>query len=265
MSCDQVEHVSDLAGDAELILVVQTLPHGDPGRDRACECLMERYGHIVRATVRHYRTPPDLTEDLIQVGYLGLMKAINNFDPSVGDSLGAYAQPCVSGEVKRYFRDKRWQVRVSRPVQELRLQLRQVTEELTHQLGRAPTDAELVGSLHVTPAELSDGLLSTQAFQAASLDAPVSTEDDSASMLELMGAEDPALDHALDMEALRVFWNELSEPDQQLLLLRFYGNMTQTQIAERLGTSQMQVSRLLRRVLGYLHSRFEHADPQSAA
>ena len=241
--------------EGELIELVQTLPHGSVRRERACELLMARNGHIVRAAVHRYAASPDVAEELAQVGYLGLMKAIINFDPAVGECLAAYAKPCVSGEIKRHFRDKRWQVRVPRPTQELRLALRTASDELTHELARTPTDAELARHLKVSAGEVAGARVSGQAFHAASLDAPVADEEDAVTLGELLGAEDPGLEHTLDMEALRTHWEELAGPDRQLLLLRFYGNMTQTQIAERMGVSQMQVSRLLRRVLDYLRDR----------
>src|SRR5215470_7094942 len=237
--------------EGELIRLVQTLPHGSVRRERACESLMARHGHLVRSAVHRYAVSPDLAEELSQVGYLGLMKAITHFDPAVGDNLSAYALPCVNGEIKRHFRDKRWQMRVARPAQELRL----AAEELTHELARTPSDAELASHLKISPDEVAGAWVSGQAYYAASLDAPVAGEEDSTTLAELLGAEDPGLELTLDMEALRTHWEELSEPDRQLLLLRFYGNMTQTQIAERLGVSQMQVSRLLRRVLDYLRDQ----------
>jgi RNA polymerase sigma-B factor len=122
--------------EGELIDLVQTLPHGSACRERACELLLARHGHLVRSAVHRYAVSPDLAEELTQVGYLGLMKAITNFDPAVGDSLSAYALPCVDGEIKRHFRDKRWQVRVTRPAQELRLALRTASDELTQELAR---------------------------------------------------------------------------------------------------------------------------------
>jgi RNA polymerase sigma-B factor len=245
----------DLTSDEELIRLVQTLPHGDARRDRACESLLARYAHIVRAAVQRHRAAPDLAEDLMQVGYLGLMKAITNFDPAVGSSLAAYAQPCVSGEIKRHFRDKRWQLRVTRPAQELRLELRRATDDLAQQLAHTPSDTELARHLQISQGEVTTARLAARAFTAASLDAPVSSEDGAASIGELIGDEDPGLEHTLNMEALRTHWEELAEPDQQLLLMRFYGNMTQSEIGERLGVSQMQVSRLLRRTLDYLRQR----------
>ena len=255
----------DHASDEELIRLVQTLPHGATRRDRACETLLARYGHIVRAAVQRHRTAPDLAEDLTQVGYLGLMKAITNFDPAVGSSLSAYAQPCVTGEIKRHFRDKRWQLRVTRPAQELWLELRRATDDLSQQLSHTPSDTELASHLQITQGEVTTARLAARAFTATSPDAPVSSEDGAASVGELIGDEDPGLEHTLNMEALRTHWGELAEPDRQLLLMRFYGNMTQSEIGERLGISQMQVSRLLRRTLDYLRQRLTEPEPGQVA
>jgi len=124
--------------DNALLAKVRALPRDNELRSAACEILVDRYQKLVRSCVRQYRGSPEPTEDLMQVGYVGLLKAINNYDPEVGDSLSAYAQPCVSGEIKRHFRDKRWQIHVRRSAQELLLELRKATEELTQQLGRAP-------------------------------------------------------------------------------------------------------------------------------
>ena len=255
----------DHASDEELIRLVQTLPHGATRRDRACETLLARYGHIVRAAVQRHRTAPDVAEDLTQVGYLGLMKAITNFDPAVGSSLSAYAQPCVTGEIKRHFRDKRWQLRVTRPAQELRLELRRATDDLSQQLSHTPSDTELASHLQITQSEVATARLASRAFAATSLDAPVSSDEGAASIGELIGDEDPGLEHTLNMEALRTHWGELAEPDRQLLLMRFYGNMTQSEIGEQLGVSQMQVSRLLRRSLDYLRQRLTEPEPGQVA
>ena len=253
------------AGDEELILLVQTLPHGDARRDRACELLLARHGHLVRAAVHRHRATADLAEDLTQVGYLGLMKAITNFDPAVGSGLAAYAQPCVTGEIKRHFRDKRWQLRVARPAQELRLELRRATDDLAQQLAHTPSDTELARHLQVSQDEMAAARLAAQAFTASSLDAPVSAGEGAASIGELIGEDDPGLELTLNLEALRTHWAELPAPDQRLLLMRFYGNMTQAEIGERLGVSQMQVSRLLRRSLDYLRERLTGQEPEQVA
>ena len=134
---------------------------------------MARYQGMVRACAQRYSDAPESTEELMQVGYVGLLKAINNFDPAVGDNLAAYAQPCVSGEIKRYFRDKRWEVRVRRNIQELRLEIRKATADLTQQLGRTPTDADLASHLHLTEHQVREAQQAALAFRAASLDAPL--------------------------------------------------------------------------------------------
>jgi RNA polymerase sigma-B factor len=241
--------------DADLLRVVQSRPGSDPERQAACEILVGRHEGIVRSCVYRYRAAPEPAEDLMQVGYVGLMKAINNFDPEVGDSLAAFAQPCVSGEIKRHFRDKRWQIRVRRSAQELRLRIRAATAELTQQLSRPPSDAELAAHLGVTEAEVADAQLASQAYQVASLDAPAGTADDSSSLADLIGAEDPALEHAIDMESVWKHCAELPPREQRLLMMRFYGNMTQAQIGQELGISQMHVSRLLGHALAYLREQ----------
>ena len=118
---------------------MQSLPDGSARREVACETLVARYQPVIRSCVRRYRGPRELDDELMQVGYLGLMKAIRNFDPEIGSNLPAYVRPCVSGEIKRYFRDRRWTVRVQRPVQELRLEIREATGPLTQELARAPS------------------------------------------------------------------------------------------------------------------------------
>ncbi|MGH3252361.1 MAG: sigma-70 family RNA polymerase sigma factor, partial [Trebonia sp.] len=185
----------------------------------------------------------------------GLLKAINNFDPGFGSSLSPYAAPCISGEVKRHFRDKRWQVHVRRSAQELLLGLRKANEQLTQALGRQPTDEELMEKLGCTPGDLLEARQADLAFSAYSLDAPLSDRDDPAQLGDVLGDEDADMEHALDMEAVSTHWDELPEREQRILVMRFYGNLTQAEIGARLGISQMHVSRLLSRALAHLRSR----------
>jgi RNA polymerase sigma-B factor len=245
----------EAATDAELVGLAHSLPAGSTQRERAFETLIARYRPMVRSCVRRYQTPPELADELMQAGYLGLLKAITNFDPDVGVSLPAYAQPCISGEIKRYFRDHRSQVRIQRPVQELRQEIRAATDSLTQKLGRVPRAAELAIHLNVSETQITEAQGASRAFHALSLDAPVADEDDGASLGELTGEDDPRLQHVVDIESVHAHWAELDDQSQLLLTLRFYGNMTQEQIGERLGVSQMQVSRLLRRALDHLHDR----------
>ncbi len=255
--------------DNALLAKIRALPRDSEMRAAVCEILVDRYQKLVRSCVRQYRGSPEPTEDLMQVGYVGLLKAINNYNPEVGDSLSAYAQPCVSGEIKRHFRDKRWQIHVRRSAQELLLELRKATEELTQQLGRPPEEAELAERLGVSADAMQEARQADLVFSTYSLDAPLSDRDDPALLADMIGDDDPAMTHTIDMESVNAHWEELPEREQRILVMRFYGNLTQTEIGDRLGISQMHVSRLLTRALGHLKSRLlDPADtdtPPSAA
>src|SRR6185437_9289598 len=176
--------------DDELLRRFRALSPGSEERAAVCELLVRRHEKLVRSCVRQYRGSPEPAEDLMQVGYVGLLKAINNYDPEVGNSLTAYAAPCVSGEIKRHFRDKRWQVHVRRSAQELLLEMRKATEELTHQLGRSPSDEELSGRLGVSASDLLEAQQADLVFSAYSLDAPLSERDDPAQLGDVLGDED---------------------------------------------------------------------------
>jgi RNA polymerase sigma-B factor len=259
-------HPGDLehCTDRELLTMVHSLERSNALREQACEILCTRYQPLVRSCVQRYKNSAETQEELMQVGYVGLLKAINNFDPAVGTSLAGYAQPCVSGEIKRHFRDKRWQVRVKRSLQELRLDLREATGELTHKFGRIPTDAELASHLDITEEDVREARRADMAFQAASLDSRLSDEDGSARLGDLLGEDDPNLEHVLDMESVWAHWEGLPDREQQMLLMRFYGNMTQAEIGKHLGVSQMHVSRLLAEALGYLREHLSDASPHPA-
>jgi RNA polymerase sigma-B factor len=248
------DEIAGVPSDAELLRTVQSQPGEDSRRDAACAMLVGRYSSIVRSCVRRYPRYPE-PEDLMQVGYVGLLKAINNFDPAIGSSLAAYAQPCVSGEIKRYFRDKRWQLRVQRHDQELRLAIRAAAAELTQQLARVPADREIAGHLGVPESEIAAAQAATRAFEAASLNASISAEDEGGQVGDLIGIEDPDLGLAVDMAAVWKHCDELPYREQRLLMMRFYGNMTQAQIGKQLGISQMHVCRLLDHALTYLREK----------
>ena len=238
--------------DEDLLACCRACPRASAERAAACEVLVRRYTPLVRACVRQYLGSPEPADDLMQVGYVGLLKAINNYDPSFGRGLKAYAVPCISGEIKRHFRDKRWQIRVTRPLQELLLEMRGVVEELTHELGRLPGDGEVASRLGVTPQELREARQAADGFSALSLNAPMSGLDDAAELAELLGEEDPQVEQAVNMEAVASHWEQLPRREQRILIMRFYGNLTQEEIAGRLGISQMHVSRLQARALARL-------------
>jgi RNA polymerase sigma-B factor len=241
--------------DRELLGIAGSLPRLGQRRMAACELLVVRYRYLVRSCVQRYSRGPEPAEDLMQVGYVGLVAAINNFDPAVGCSLATYARSYINGEIKRYFRDKRWHVHVVRPVKELVMQARTATWQLAQELGRIPTESDLAASLGVSGHELRYAQLAEMAFEPSSLDAPLSGQPGTALLADLFGEEDPRMDHVLDMQAVATHWGELSAHEQKILLMRFYGGMTQDKIGQQLGISQIQVSRLLGRALGYLRPR----------
>jgi RNA polymerase sigma-B factor len=191
----------------------------------------------------------------MQVGYLGLLKAINNYDPAFGRNLAAYAQPCITGELKRYFRDKRWQVHVERPVQERLLELRKAVRDLTQQLGRQPGHAELADRLGCSEAQVREAMRADLMMRPASLDAPLAEDPDTPALADALGEEDPGMEHVLSMQSVLAHWAELPRREQRILLMRFYGEMTQAEIGQNLGISQMHVSRLLAHALDYLRQR----------
>jgi RNA polymerase sigma-B factor len=233
--------------DAELTALLHQAEH----RDAACEALVARYQPLVRSCAYQYHLPAQHAEELLQVGYVGLLKAINNFDPALSDTMSGYARACVSGEIKRFFRDKRWQVRVGRADQELVLRARKVRAELIQELGGTPTDAQVARRLAVSVAELQAADLAADAYSPLSLDATLGGPEPIA-LGELVGADDPMLEHTVDMAAVSAHWAELPRREQRILMLRFYGNLTQVQIAEKVGCSQMHVSRLQTHALDYL-------------
>ncbi len=181
--------------DRELLGIVSSLPRFSQRRMAACELLVGRYRDLVWSCVQRYKGAREPAEDLMQVGYVGLVAAINNFDPAVGCALATYARSHINGEIKRYFRDKRWQVHVVRPVKELVMQARTATWQLAQELGRTPTESDLAASLGGSGHALRDARLAEIAFQPSSLDAPLPGQPGAAMAADLLGDEDPQLDH----------------------------------------------------------------------
>jgi RNA polymerase sigma-B factor len=251
--------------DQALLSLVRLSPQASERRAAACELLVTRHQGLVRSCVRPYLRSPEPAEDLMQVAYVGLLKAISNFDPAAGCSLATYARPCISGELKRHFRDKRWQVRVRRPVQELVLEVREATWRLAQELGRTPTDTDMARYLGVSGDDLRQARRAELAFWPNSLDAPLPGQPDMIILADVLGEEDPRMEHMLGMQAVATHWGELPAREQEILLMDFRGGLTQTQIGQQLRMSQMQVSRLRTRALGYLRSRLLEMEGTSAA
>lgn len=195
-------------------------------------------------------------EDLEQVAYLGLVKAVDNFDPAHSAGFLAYATPMILGEIRRHFRDGTWAVHVPRGMQELTGAMYRAKDELRTELGREATVGELADRLDVEEDVLVAAMDAAGAYRTASLDLPVRNDQDATPLGELIGAEDPGFERAVNHEVLRTLIPELSERDKQILLMRFFRNMTQAEIGEHIGISQMQVSRLINKIIARLRDGF---------
>ena len=192
----------------------------------------------------------------MQVGTIGLLKSIDRFDSERGVEFSTYATPTIIGEIKRYFRDKGWAIRVPRRLQELRMQIGAATAELTQSLGRSPTPRELAEAIGCSVEEIIEGIESSHAYSTLSLDSDDGDEM-GGSMLDAIGVEDENLEHVEIRESLKPLLDALEPREKKILLLRFFKNKTQTEIAEEIGVSQMHVSRLLSRTLEQLRSSLE--------
>ena len=204
---------------------------------------------------RRFANRGEPLDDLVQVASLGLLKAVDRFDPSRGVEFSTYATHTIVGELKRHFRDRGWAVRAPRRMQELYLRLGKVVANLGQELGRSPTIAELATEVGASEEEVLEALEAGQAYRFASLDAPSSSEDAEPETLgSRIGAEDPGIEDAEQRATLSPLLRSLPEREQLILHLRFFGGLTQSEIASRLGMSQMHVSRLLARSVAQLRA-----------
>jgi len=210
---------------------------------------------LVDHCARRFMNRGEPLDDLVQVGTIGLIKSVDRFDTDRGVEFSTYATPTILGEIKRYFRDKGWAIRVPRRLQELRMSIGSVTGEMSQELGRSPTPREIAEKLDVTVEEVLEGIESANAYSTLSLDAGDSGEDgQSNSMLESLGMDDEAMAHVEIRESIKPLIEQLPLREKRILLLRFFRGMTQSQIAEEIGVSQMHVSRLLNRTLSQLRN-----------
>ena len=219
---------------------------------RARDQLAEEMLPLARALAGRYAGRGEPLDDLVQVATIGLIKSVDRFDLERGVEFSTYATPTIVGEIKRHFRDKGWAIRVPRRLQELKLSLTKATSELSQSLGRSPTVAEIAAHLQMSEEEVLEGLESANAYSAVSLDAPDAGDDDSRAVADSLGTTDEALEGVEYRESLKPLLERLPPREKKILLLRFFGNMTQSQIAAELGISQMHVSRLLARTLAQL-------------
>ncbi|MFJ3666325.1 RNA polymerase sigma factor SigF [Streptomyces sp. NPDC090106] len=244
----------DRSGARALFVELRLLKDGSPEYAELRNRLVRMHLPLVEHLARRFRNRGEPLDDLTQVATIGLIKSVDRFDPERGVEFSTYATPTVVGEIKRHFRDKGWAVRVPRRLQELRLALTTATAELSQQHGRSPTVHELAEKLAISEEEVLEGLESANAYSTLSLDVP-DTDDESPAVADTLGAEDEALEGVEYRESLKPLLEDLPPREKRILLLRFFGNMTQSQIAQEVGISQMHVSRLLARTLAQLREK----------
>ncbi|MGX1881183.1 RNA polymerase sigma factor SigF [Streptomyces sp. NPDC055287] len=244
----------DRSAARALFIELRKLPDGSAEKAELRNRLVRMHLPLVEHLARRFRNRGEPLDDLTQVATIGLIKSVDRFDPERGVEFSTYATPTVVGEIKRHFRDKGWAVRVPRRLQELRLSLTTATAELSQQHGRSPTVHELAERLGISEEEVLEGLESANAYSTLSLDVP-DTDDESPAVADTLGSEDEALEGVEYRESLKPLLEDLPPREKRILLLRFFGNMTQSQIATEVGISQMHVSRLLARTLAQLREK----------
>ncbi|MFE5513280.1 SigB/SigF/SigG family RNA polymerase sigma factor [Streptomyces sp. NPDC056529] len=238
---------------AALLTRLAQLDEGTPEHAYVRNTLVELNLSLVKFAARRFRNRAEPTEDIIQAGTIGLIKAINRFDPHRATDFSAFALPTIVGEMKRFFRDTSWAVRVPRRLQELRIDLAKTADHLEQHLGRRPTRTELAHHLHLTEEEIAEGQLAAHGYATRSLDTPVG-EDGNASGAKPrhLATAESSYELIDDLTSLRPLLDRLDERDRHILELRFGEELTQAEIGRRIGLSQMHVSRLLTRILGEL-------------
>ncbi|MHA6796352.1 SigB/SigF/SigG family RNA polymerase sigma factor [Pseudonocardia bannensis] len=233
------------------------LPADDPRREALRDQLVTGYLPIAQHIARRFAHRGEPLDDLVQVATVGLINAVDRFSPEKGSDFFSFAVPTISGEVRRHFRDQGWSMRVPRRLKDMHVSINGVVSELSQRLGRAPRPSEIAEQLGVPVADVLEGLEAAEAYRSSSLDEMLSSEQGSATVGELVGAADAELDRVDYRQALRPVLAELAPRERTIVMLRFFGNMTQTQIADQVGISQMHVSRLLAQTLDRLRNRLD--------
>lgn len=237
------------------------LAEDDPRRERMRDELVRGYLPVAQHIARRFAHRGEPLDDLTQVATVGLINAIDRFSPEKGGEFFSFAVPTISGEVRRHFRDQSWSMRVPRRLKDMHVSINGAVSELSQQLGRSPRPSEIADRLDLPVSEVLEGLEASEAYRSSSLDEMLSSEDGSATVGELVGEADAELDRVDYREALRPLLADLAPRERTIVMLRFFGNLTQTQIANEVGISQMHVSRLLAQTLGRLRGRL---DPDGA-
>jgi RNA polymerase sigma-B factor len=238
--------------DAELLR-----RYHEDGDVAARQELIERHLEFVRRLASRYARRGEQLDDLTQVGCVGLIKAIDRFDGAFGASLTTYAAPNILGEIKRHFRDRGWSVRVPRDIQELNVKLTKVVDELTVKLGHSPSVEELAGATGATVEQVLEALESSAAYAALSLSEGPDPDDEGGGPMETLGGDDEEFERSEQRITLATGIQRLPARERAILHLRFFEGLTQSEIAERMGMSQMHVSRLIRNSLDRMRSEME--------
>ncbi|MGW1751432.1 RNA polymerase sigma factor SigF [Streptomyces sp. NPDC002092] len=246
---DEVGPVDARALSKTLFERLESLEEGTYEYSYVRNTLVELNLALVKFAASRFRSRSEPMEDIIQVGTIGLIKAIDRFELARGVEFPTFAMPTIVGEIKRFFRDTSWSVRVPRRLQELRLDLAKAGDELAQKLDRAPTVAELAERLELTKEEVVEGMAASNAYTASSLDAQPEEDDAEGALADRIGYEDHGLEGVEYVESLKPLIAELPPRDRQILSLRFVAGLTQSEIGDELGISQMHVSRLLSRTL----------------
>ncbi|MEU8522739.1 RNA polymerase sigma factor SigF [Streptomyces sp. NBC_01216] len=249
---DEVGPVNARALSKTLFARLDTLEEGTHEYAYVRNTLVELNLALVKFAASRYRTRSEPMEDIVQVGTIGLIKAIDRFELSRGVEFPTFAMPTIVGEIKRFFRDTSWSVRVPRRLQELRLDLAKAGDELAQKLDRAPTVGELAQELGLSREEIVEGMTAGNAYTASSLDAQADEDDSEGALADRIGYEDHAIEGVEYVESLKPMIAALPARERRILSLRFVAGRTQSEIGEELGISQMHVSRLLTRTLGRL-------------
>ncbi len=249
---DEIGPVDARALSKTLFARLQSLEEGTHEYSYVRNTLVELNLALVKFAASRFRTRSEPMEDIIQVGTIGLIKAIDRFELSREVEFPTFAMPTIVGEIKRFFRDTSWSVRVPRRLQELRLDLAKAGDELAQRLDRTPTVHELAERLGLPEDEVVEGMAASNAYTASSLDAQPAEDDPEGALADRIGYEDHDLEGVEYVESLKPLIAELPARDREILSLRFVGNLTQSEIGEKLGISQMHVSRLLSRTLSRL-------------
>lgn len=253
-----VEESPDETPDARLLFAqLAALPEDSPRRQALRDELVTMHLPLVRHLARRFSNRGEPLDDLIQVATVGLINSVDRFDLDRGVEFLSYAVPTIVGEIKRHFRDQGWAVRVPRRLKELHLSLTSAIADLSQRNGRAPTASELSEYLRVDRDEVLEALQAANAYRSTSLDDPGRDDDSLPSLANTLGDEDKELENVEYRESLQPLLRQVAPRERRILVLRFFGNMTQSQIAEQLGISQMHVSRLLAATLSQLREKLQ--------